>query len=181
MNIYDFKMNAIYGEEIDFEKYKGKALLIVNTASKCGFTPQFKGLQKLYEEYKDRDFEILGFPCNQFLEQDPADNNEIKHFCELNYGVDFQMFEKINVRGEDAHPLYKYLTSEAPFKGFDLNNDRAKKLYGVLQQKLPEYLKGNDIKWNFTKFLIDKEGKMVKRFEPYVEPENMAEEIEKVL
>lgn len=181
MKIYDFKMNNIDGELVDLGDYKGKVVLVVNTASKCGFTPQFEGLEKLYKEYNKKGLEILGFPCNQFLEQDPGENNEIKNFCLLNYGVSFTMFEKIDVRGESAHPLYKYLVNSVPYNGFDLNHERAKGLYGFLEQKLPHLLEGNDIKWNFTKFLIDKEGNVVERFEPYIEPENIKEHLEKLL
>lgn len=181
MKIFDFQMSDIFGDEINLNEYKGKVLLIVNTASKCGFTPQFEGLQKLYEEYKERNFEILGFPCNQFMEQDPASNEEIQKFCEINYGVDFQMFEKINVRGEEAHPLYKYLIAEAPFNGYDLNHPGAANLHGFLKEKLPHFLEGDDIKWNFTKFLIDSEGNVLKRYESYITPEELKEDIEKIL
>jgi glutathione peroxidase len=138
-------------------------------------------LQKLYEQYKDSGFEILGFPSNQFFEQDPGTNEEIHNFCQINYGVDFPMFEKIEVRGRDAHQLFKYLTSEAPFKGFDLNTEKGKFMNSFLSEKLPEYLEGNDIKWNFTKFLVDKGGKVVGRYESPVEPEAIAQDIEKLL
>lgn len=181
MSIYDFKMKDINGEPIDFQKYKGKVLLLVNTASKCGFTPQFEGLQKLHERFLDKDFEILGFPSNQFMGQDPGDNQEIKNFCLLNYGVDFQMFEKIDVRGDTAHPLYQHLTNAAPFCGFDMDNDKAKGLYGYMAQNVPDYLEGNGIKWNFTKFLIDKDGNVIKRFESYIEPEALIPDIEVLL
>lgn len=181
MSIYDYNANSIDGEEIRLEQYKGKVLLIVNTASKWGFTPQFAGLQKLYEQYKDKGFEILGFPSNQFLEQDPDPNLEIKKFCQINFGVDFNMFEKIDVRGESAHPIFKYLTNEAPFEGFNLNTEKGNFLNLFLKDKFPEYLEGNGIKWNFTKFLIDKNGKVVKRYESPVEPEQIASDIEKIL
>jgi len=138
-------------------------------------------LQKLYEDYKDKGFEVLGFPSNQFLEQDPGTNAEIHSFCQINYGADFTMFEKIDVRGENAHPLYKYLTSEAPFKGFDLNSEKGNFLNSFLQEKFPESLKGNEIKWNFTKFLIDKSGNVAKRYETPVEPEQIAKDIEEKL
>jgi glutathione peroxidase len=138
-------------------------------------------LQKLYEDYKDRGLEILGFPSNQFLEQDPGTNEEIRNFCQINYGVDFTMLEKIDVRGESAHPLFNYLTSEAPFEGFDLNSEKGKFLSSFLQEKFPEYLGGNGIKWNFTKFLIDKNGRVVKRYESPVEPEDIGKDIEKII
>lgn len=135
----------------------------------------------MYEQYKDKGFEILGFPSNQFLEQDPGTNTEIKNFCQINYGVDFPMFEKIDVRGESAHPLFKYLTREADFKGFDLNSEKGKFLHSFLQEKFPEYLEGNNIKWNFTKFLIDKNGKVINRYESPIEPEEIAKDIEQIL
>jgi len=138
--------------------YKGKVLLVVNTASKCGFTPQFEGLQALYEKYHDRGLEILGFPCNQFMSQDPGSNEEIQNFCQVNYGVTFPMFAKIDVNGSDAHPLYEYLKKAAP---------------GALGMKA--------IKWNFTKFLVDAQGKVLKRYEPTVEPASIAPEIAALL
>ncbi|MDY0406944.1 glutathione peroxidase [Virgibacillus sp. 179-BFC.A HS] len=157
MNVYDFHVETIDGKDKSLADYKGKVLLIVNTASKCGFTPQFEGLQKLYEQYHDKGFEILGFPCNQFAEQDPGTNEEIHSFCQQNYGVTFPMFAKIDVNGENAHPLYKYLTN-------------AQK--GMLNKK---------IKWNFTKFLIDRKGNVVQRFAPQTKPSSMEKEINKVL
>jgi glutathione peroxidase len=157
MSIYNFTAKTITGEEKSLADYKGKVLLIVNVASKCGFTPQYKGLQELYETYKDKGLEILAFPCNQFLGQEPGTNEEIKEFCERNYGVTFPLFAKIDVNGPNAHPLYQYLTKEAP--GF---------LTGA-------------IKWNFTKFLVDREGNVVKRFAPATKPEELKEEIEKLL
>ncbi|MBL4936026.1 glutathione peroxidase [Clostridium sp. YIM B02515] len=181
MSIYDFKVKTIDGEEISLEEYKGKVLLIANTASKCGFTPQYKDLQKLYEQYNSQGFEILGFPSNQFAEQEPGSNNEVKTFCEINYGVKFPMFEKIEVRGENAHPLFKYLTEKAPFKGFDLEDATGKFLHTHLVNNFPDYLVGDSIKWNFTKFLINKEGNVVARFESPVEPMDIAPEVEKLL
>lgn len=181
MSIYDFKAKNIDGEEISLEKYKGKVLIIVNTASKCGFTPQYKDLQKLYEKYNAKGLEILGFPCNQFGEQEPGKNDEVKTFCEVNYGVAFPMFEKIDVRGKDAHPLFKYLTENTPFQGFDLNDPSAKFLNNVIKEKYPEYLIGDSIKWNFTKFLIDREGKIIGRFESPVDPIDLTPYIENLL
>jgi len=181
MSIYDFKVTTIDGEEKTLEDYKGKVLLITNTASKCGFTPQYKDLQKLYEQYNEKGFEILGFPSNQFGEQEPGPNNEVKTFCEINYGVQFQMFEKIDVRGANAHPLFKYLIEKAPFKGFDLDNPTGKFLHGHLVNNFPDYLVGDSIKWNFTKFLVDREGNVVGRFESPIDPMDMAPEIEKLL
>ncbi|ERI94873.1 glutathione peroxidase [Clostridiales bacterium oral taxon 876 str. F0540] len=181
MSIYDFKVTTIDGEEISLDKYKGKVLLITNTASKCGFTPQYKDLQKLYEKYNSEGFEILGFPSNQFAEQEPGSNSEVKTFCEINYGVQFPMFEKIDVRGETAHPLFKYLISESPFKGFDLEDATGKFLNNHLLKNFPDFLIGDSIKWNFTKFLIDREGNVVARFESPVEPMDIAPEVEKLI
>ena len=156
--IYDFEVTSIMGLPKSLANYKGKVVLIVNTASKCGFTPQFEGLQALYEKYHDRGFEILGFPCNQFMNQDPGTNEEIQDFCQVNYGVTFPMFGKIDVNGANAHPLYKYLKKAAP---------------GTLGLKA--------IKWNFTKFLVDVEGNVLKRYEPNVEPADIAPDIEALL
>ncbi|MDO3408626.1 glutathione peroxidase [Saccharibacillus sp. CPCC 101409] len=158
MSVYEYQARTSKGEEIDLSAYRGKTLLIVNTASKCGFTPQFEGLQKLYDKYHDRGLEILGFPSNQFAEQDPGSNDEILEFCQLNYGVNFPMFEKTDVKGEKAHPLFRYLSEEAP---------------GLMGSK--------SVKWNFTKFLIDKEGRPVKRFAPQTSPDQLEKDIEKLL
>jgi len=156
--IYQFKAKALDGREIDFKNYEGDVLLIVNTASKCGFTPQYAGLEELNKKYGKQGLKILGFPCNQFGGQEPGDPEQISDFCHKNYGVDFQMFDKIDVNGKNAHPLYKYLTETAP---------------GLLGSK--------DIKWNFTKFLIDRKGKVVERFAPNVKPEDIDSAIEKLL
>ncbi|MBU3130717.1 redoxin domain-containing protein [Clostridium tagluense] len=126
MSIYDLKAITIDGDEVSLEQYRGKVLVIVNTASKFGFTPQYQGLEKLYEQYKDEGFEILGFPSNQFSEQEPSESHEIKNFCTLNYGVSFQLFKKSDVRGENAHPLFRYLTKKTTFKGFDLSHPKNK-------------------------------------------------------
>ncbi|WP_411345572.1 glutathione peroxidase [Paenibacillus sp. WLX1005] len=158
MTVYDYNAKTIGGKEVPLEQYKGKTLLIVNTASKCGLTPQFSGLQELYDKFKGEDFEILGFPSNQFAGQDPGSNEEISEFCQLNYGVSFPMFEKINVNGSDAHPLFKYLSEEAP---------------GILGSKA--------IKWNFTKFLIDAEGNPIKRYSPQTTPDKIEDDIRKQL
>lgn len=147
---------SLTGEGIKMDKYKGKVILVVNTASKCGFTPQYEGLEKLHEEYKDKGLEILGFPCNQFAGQEPGGKDEIES-CLLNYGVDFQMFDKVEVNGKDAHPIFKYLKKELP---------------GTL---------GGRIKWNFTKFLLDKDGNPVKRFSPTTKPEKIEKDIQTLL
>ncbi|MDX1752131.1 MAG: glutathione peroxidase [Salinimicrobium sediminis] len=154
---YDFTASGLGGEEIKMESYKDKVVLVVNTASECGLTPQLGGLQKLYEEYKDKGLVILGFPCNQFGKQEPGDEKDIAQGCVVNYGVDFPMFAKVEVNGNNAHPLFKYLKRE---------------LGGIL---------GSKIKWNFTKFLIDRNGKPVKRFAPVTKPESLEKEVKKLL
>lgn len=157
MSVHEFNVKTIDGKEISLDTYKGKTLLIVNTASKCGFTPQFKELETLYKTYKDSGLEILGFPCNQFASQEPGNEAEILNFCTLNYDVTFPMFSKVNVNGPDAHPLYKHLEKEAP---------------GLL---------GGSVKWNFTKFLVDGSGKVVERYAPSKLPSKIKKDIEKTL
>ena len=181
MNVYDFTVKTKSGADKSLADYKGKVLLIVNTASKCGFTPQFAQLQELYDTYKDKGFCILGFPCNQFAGQEPGTNDEVQQFCKLNYGVKFPIFAKGDVRGETAQPLFKYLTEQKKFEGFDMNHPIAKPLLDALQKNFPEYLEGDGIKWNFTKFLIDREGKVVARFEPTTTPASIAKDIESLL
>jgi len=181
MSIYDFKAITIDGDEVSLEQYRGKVLVIVNTASKCGFTPQYEGLEKLYKQYKDKGFEILGFPSNQFAGQEPGENLEIQNFCKTNYGVSFQLFEKGDVRGEKTLPLFKYLTEKTTFKGFDLNHPIGKKLNEMFKGKFNEFMEDNSIKWNFTKFLIDRDGSIASRYEPTTEPEDMSSDIEKLI
>lgn len=181
MSIYSYDVETIKGEQVSMEQYKGKVLVVVNTASKCGFTPQYSDLQKLYEQYKDQGLEILGFPSNQFGEQEPGANSDVQSFCEINYGVSFPLFSKIDVRDETAHPLFRYLTEQAPFDGFNTNEASGKMLNAFLSEKLPHFLEGNAIKWNFTKFLIDREGNVVKRFESTDEPLAMTADIEQLL
>ncbi len=179
--IYDYKALTNKGEELDFSKYEGKVLLIVNTASKCGFTPQFAGLEKLNKEYKAKGLEVIGFPCNQFAGQDPGTDKEIVEFCQLNFGVTFQMMKKIEVNGEGEHPIFTYLKSRAGFGGFDQKHKLGKLLDDMMRKQDPEYDKKPDIKWNFTKFLISKDGEKVIRFEPTAEPEEIAKSIEEML
>ncbi|MEK8129320.1 glutathione peroxidase [Paenibacillus filicis] len=179
MSVYPFNVSTIRGEEKSLESYAGQVLVIVNTASKCGFTPQYSELQKLYEAYKDRGVTVLGFPCNQFGAQEPGTNDEIHTFCQLNYGVSFPLFDKVEVLGEDKHPLFAYLTEQAPFEGFDTEHPGGKILSSILEQQ--GLLEGNDIKWNFTKFLIDREGRVAGRFESTVEPADMYAAIEELL
>ncbi|OLN21514.1 glutathione peroxidase [Domibacillus antri] len=181
MSIYDFSAVAMNGKEISLSDYRGKTVLIVNTASQCGFTFQFEDLQRLYDRYKEKDFIILGFPCNQFANQEPDDNDKVQSFCMLKYGVSFPMFQKINVRDDNAHPLFTYLAAAKPFEGFDTSHPVAKVLIPLLNEKHPEYLIGNSIKWNFTKFLIDKNGNVVKRFEPTTDPIDIEKDIELLL
>ena len=154
---YSFKANNLQGNEVSMDSFKGMTILVVNTASKCGLTPQFEGLEDLYKKYKEQDFVILGFPCNQFANQEPDDEKAISEGCLLNYGVTFPMFSKIEVNGENAHDIYKYLKEE---------------LHGVF---------GNELKWNFTKFLINNEGKPVKRFSPVTKPEKIEKQLIKLL
>ena len=182
MGVYDFTVKTKRGEDKSLADYKDKVLLIVNTASKCGFTPQFEELQKLYDDYKDKGFEILGFPCNQFAGQEPGTNDEVQQFCKVNYGVKFPIFAKGDVRGETAQPLFKYLTAQKKFEGFNMNHPVAKPLLlDALKKNFPEYLEGDGIKWNFTKFLIGRDGEVVARFEPTTTPKEIATDIEKLL
>ena len=181
MSVYDFKVKTKRGADKSLADYKGKVLLIVNTASKCGFTPQFAELQELYDAYKDKGFEILGFPCNQFAGQEPGSNDEVQQFCKVNYGVKFTIFAKGDVRGETAQPLFKYLTAQKKFEGFNMNHPVAAPLLDALQKNFPEYLAGDGIKWNFTKFLIGRDGEVVARFEPTTTPKEIASDIEKLL
>ncbi len=156
--IYNFSVKDKNDQDISLEDYKGKVLLIVNTASKCGFTPQYEGLENLYEKYKDQGFEVLAFPCNQFGAQEPGNSEEIQSFCSLNFGTKFPIFKKVNVNGSDAAPLYDFLKEKAP---------------GILGTKA--------IKWNFTKFLVDQEGNVLKRYAPKDRPEDLSQDIEKLL
>lgn len=175
--LYDFNVKDIQGNEVSLGDYKGKVLLIVNTATGCGFTPQYEGLQKLYDKYKDSGFEILDFPCNQFFNQAPGTNEEIVNFCQLTYNTTFKTFAKIDVNGDSAHPLYKYLKEQAPQAEED---ESSKGLY----KKLEGYgfkTEGSEIKWNFTKFLVDSEGKVLGRFAPTYEPSNLEEKIQDLL
>lgn len=156
-NFYQFSATSLQGKEINMESYNGKTILVVNTASKCGLTPQFEGLENLYQKYKEKGLVILGFPCNQFANQEPGDEKSILEGCVINYGVTFQMFSKVDVNDENAHPIFKYLTKE---------------LRDII---------GSNIKWNFTKFLINSEGKPIKRFSPTTKPEKIDSYLSKLL
>ena len=177
--IYDFKALTSRGKELDFSQFKGKALLIVNTASKCGLTPQFKGLEELNQKYKDRGLVIIGFPCNQFKEQDPGSDNQIEEFCQLNYGVTFQIMKKIDVNGSAADPIFEYLKSQAPTEEY--NGLKAKAARLMLQKLSDSVQKESDILWNFTKFLISPDGQTIRRYAPTTEPKEFEADIEAML
>lgn len=164
--VYDFKVLDKKGHEVSLSEYKGKVLLIVNTASKCGFTPQYEELEAMYERLNDKGFEILDFPCNQFGGQAPGTDEEITEFCKMTYGTKFPQFKKIDVNGDSAIELYKWLKGEKGFAGFDPAHPIAKILDDILSKANPEYKSDPAIKWNFTKFLINREGLVVSRFEP---------------
>ena len=181
MGVYEYTMENRDGSMASMADYQEKVLLIVNTATGCGFTPQYEELEELYKTYGERGLVVLGFPCNQFAAQEPGTNEEVQTFCRLNYGVSFPIFAKGDVRGETAQPLFKYLTKKKGFKGFDENHPVAKPLMDALQKNFPEYLEGDSIKWNFTKFLIDRKGNVVERYEPTTTPKAMAKDIEALL
>ncbi|MBR6892867.1 MAG: glutathione peroxidase [Bacteroidaceae bacterium] len=165
-NVYDFKVKDDAGKNVSLSNYKGKVLLIVNTATRCGFTPQYKDLEALYEKYQGKGLEILDFPCNQFGAQAPGTIQEIHQFCTANYDIKFPQFDKIDVNGENAHPLYTWLKAQKGFGGFDVNDQRGKMMDDMLRKRDADFDKKNDIKWNFTKFLVSREGKVLKRYEP---------------
>ena len=174
--IYQFKAEANDGQEVNFADYKGKVLLVVNTASKCGFTPQYDGLEALYQKYKDQGLVVIGFPCDQFGHQEPGSDADIEEFCRVNYGVTFPLMAKSDVNGENANPIFKWLYAAKPFAGFG-DSDTGKFMDEMLAKADPDYASNPDIKWNFTKFLIDRKGHVVARFEPVVKPEELEEQI----
>lgn len=180
-SIYDFKALSNEGEEVDFASYKGKVLVIVNTASKCGFTPQYDGLEELYQKYKDKGLVVIAFPCDQFGHQEPGSDEQIAQFCRKNHGVTFPLMSKIEVNGENAHPIFQWLKSQAGFAGFNPNHKLGKLMHNMLSKKDPDYAKNPDIKWNFTKFVISRDGTKVVRFEPTTEPEELSTCIESML
>lgn len=181
MDIYNFKVKQMDGTEKALSDYQGQVLLIVNTASQCGFTPQFAELEKLYQEYRYRGFFVLGFPCDQFHGQEPLQEPEIVTFCQTNYGVTFPLFAKVQVNGSDAVPLYKYLAEQRKFKGFNMEHPLGHKLAEILSQDAPDYQTTFGIKWNFTKFLIDKKGHVAERYEPTADISEISHHIEKML
>ncbi len=177
--IFDYTATASNGKEINFKDFEGKVLLIVNTASKCGFTPQFDGLEKLNEKYRDRGLVVIGFPCNQFANQDPGSDSEIEGFCRLNYGVSFQIMKKVDVNGDEEHPIFTFLKEQAPKE--EVHGLKAKMASAAFSKMSKSVKKDSDIKWNFTKFLIAKDGCTVERFAPTTEPQKIESSIEKLL
>ena len=180
--IYNITVKDMDGNDVSLANYKGKVLLIVNVASKCGLTPQYEGLEALYQKYKDQGLEILAFPCNQFLEQEPGTNEEIQSFCSLNYNVTFPLFAKIDVNGEAESPLYTYLKKQAPFQGYPEGAEEFAAMLDEIHQKTGTgFDQGDAIRWNFGKFLVSKDGKTILRFEPMVTPDMMEEAIQELL
>ena len=165
-NVYGFTVKDDVGQSVSLKQYKGQVLLIVNTATRCGFTPQYKEMEALYQKYHSQGFELLDFPCNQFGEQAPGTAKEIRQFCEANFDVHFPQFDKIDVNGPQQEPLFAYLKAKQGFQGFDLNDRLGKLLDEMMEKQDPDFRQKPDIKWNFTKFLIDKKGRVVKRYEP---------------
>jgi glutathione peroxidase len=180
--IYDITVKNMDGSDVSLADYKGKVLLIVNVASKCGLTPQYEGLETLYQKYKDQGLEILAFPCNQFLGQEPGTNEDIQSFCSLNYNVTFPLFDKIDVNGKAESPLYTYLKKQAPFQGYPEGAEEFAAMLDEIHQKTGTgFDQGDAIRWNFGKFLVSKDGKTILRFEPMVTPDMMEEAIQKML
>jgi glutathione peroxidase len=181
MSIYDFKVKDVNGDDLSLDEYKGKVVLILNSATRCGFTPQYDALQDLYEKYQDDGFVILDFPSNQFGEQAPGTNKEIVNFCDATFGITFPIFSKIEVNGKNAEPLYKYLVSQKGFEGFDPEHELTPVLEKRLSEANPDFKNDPSIKWNFTKFLIDRAGNVVERFEPTEDVFYIEEKIEELL
>ncbi|MGP1515395.1 MAG: glutathione peroxidase [Bacteroidales bacterium] len=178
--IFDYKMKSLQGKEVSFKDYEGNVFLIVNTASKCGFTPQYEGLEKLHRKYKNQGLIVMGFPCNQFLGQEPGDVKDIQEGCLINYGVTFNMSEKIDVNGEKEHPLFTFLKKQAPFNGYPIK-EIGDKLDAIHEQQKNGFNTKDNIRWNFTKFLVAKDGRTVMRFESMITPESLQSDIEKFL
>ena len=180
--IYDITVKDMDGSDVSLVNYKGKVLLIVNVASKCGLTPQYEGLEALYLKYKDQGLEILAFPCNQFLGQEPGTNEEIQSFCLMTYNVTFLLFDKIDVNGEAESPLYTYLKEQAPFKGYPEGTEEFATMLDEIHQKTGSgFDQGDAIRWNFGKFLVSKDGKTIQRFEPMVSPADLEADIQRML
>ena len=181
MSVYDFKVKTMEGSEKSLSDYSGKVLLIVNTATECGFTPQYADLQAIYEAHGENGLEILDLPCNQFGEQAPGADEEIHTFCTGRFGVTFPQFSKIEVNGSQAIPLYQYLVKQKGFAGFDPAHRITSILEGILEKSHPDYKNEPDIKWNFTKFLVDRQGNVVERFEPTADMKLVEEKIKELL
>ena len=179
--IYDFSVKDRKGKEVSLKEYSNEVLLIVNTATKCGFTPQYEALERLYETYHAQGFEILDFPCNQFGQQAPGPDETIHQFCKTTYGTEFPRFKKIKVNGPDADPLYQFLCEQKGFAGWDDSHPLTPVLDEMLSKEDPQYKEKNDIKWNFTKFLTNKRGMVVPRFEPTESIENISRQIEELI
>lgn len=177
--IYDFKVQNNKGAEVDFAGYEGKVLLIVNTASKCGFTPQYDGLEALYQKYKDQGLVVIGFPCDQFAGQEPGSNEQIEEFCRINHGVTFPLMAKSEVNGDHANPVFTYLKTQAPTEEY--NGLKAKATAKMLKGISKTYVNDNDIRWNFTKFLVNRDGTVIKRFAPTTEPKDFEKDIQEML
>jgi len=180
-DFYSISVKDADGGDVSLSDYTGKVLLIVNTATKCGFTPQYEELEALYEQYRDKGFEILDFPCNQFGGQAPGTAAEIKEFCTGTYGTQFPQFAKIDVNGENEDPLFKYLKSQKGFEGFNLEDRRGQMMDNMFRNQNPDYDQNPDIKWNFTKFLVDRNGNVIGRFEPMDKPSDIAAKIAELL
>jgi glutathione peroxidase len=180
MTVYDFSYTAIEGTPVRMDEYRGKVLLIVNTASKCGFTPQYKGLEELYRRYKDRGFAVIGFPCNQFGGQEPNSEAQIADFCAVRYGVDFPLSQKVDVRGDAIHPLFKFLIEQKGFEGLG-SGLKAAALSAMFKKIYKDHWNDNQIKWNFTKFLISRNGDVLNRYEPTVKPAALGNAVERAL
>lgn len=180
MGIYDYSLTAQNGQEVPMANYKGKVLMIVNTATKCGFTPQYKELSEIYDKYKDKGLEIIDIPCNQFAEQAPGTDEEINIFCSVNYGTKFPRMKKSDVNGADALPIYNYLKAQKGFEGFG-KGEFADLLNDMLSKEDPDYARKPDIKWNFTKFIVDRDGNVVKRFEPTADMKEVEAFVAKLL
>jgi len=181
MSIYDCKVENLYGDETDLSEFKGQVMMIFNSATQCGFTPQYDEIQDLYEKYADKGLAVLEFPCDQFGHQAPGTNEEIASFCEAKFGLTFSRYSKVDVNGENAVPLFKMLTEAQSFKGFDEGHPLTAILESQMARKNPDYAKDPSIKWNFTKFLVDRDGNIVKRFEPTAPMIKVEEAIKELL
>lgn len=181
MSIYDFKVLDAKGNEISLKEYAGKVILINNSATRCGFTPQYERMQAMYQKYKEEGFVILDFPCNQFANQAPGTTEEIVGFCDAAFGITFPIFDKIEVNGEHESPLYTYLKSQKGFTGFDMENEMTPVLLEAVTAMDPNYQENDDIKWNFTKFLVDKKGNVTQRFEPTADMSEIEDAVKRLL